>query len=58
MMELTRPFDMDKIKEILFRLKHNKAAGGLPADFYLVFWEVVKGDLKEMFDAFHSGARD
>jgi hypothetical protein len=32
-MELTRPFDMDKIKEVLFVLKHNKAAGGLPTDF-------------------------
>jgi hypothetical protein len=56
------PRQLGAIKRIrvLFALKPNKAAGtdGLPAEFYQVFWEVVKDDLKEMFDAFHSGDLD
>jgi hypothetical protein len=38
---------------VVFDLKHNKAAGpdGLPAEFYQTFREVIKYDLKEMFDA-------
>jgi hypothetical protein len=30
----------------------------LPAEFYQTFWEVIKYDLKEMFDAFHQGRLD
>jgi hypothetical protein len=57
MMELREPFYMEEIKGVLFGLKHNKAAGrdGLPADFYQVFWEVVKDDLKEMLMLFIVG---
>ena len=38
-------------------MKHNKALGlnGFPAEFYQYFWEVVKGDLKNMFHDLHSG---
>lgn len=54
---LTKEFSLEEMKEVVFGLKHNKAAGldGLPAEFYQKFWDVVKLDLKEMFDAFHRG---
>jgi hypothetical protein len=36
---LIKPVDMDKIKEVVFSLKHNKGAGpnGLPAYFFRYF---------------------
>jgi hypothetical protein len=38
-------------------MKHNKALGpdGLPAEFYLVFWSLIKDDLMAMFRDFHAG---
>lgn len=37
-------------------MKHNKAAGPdyLPIEFYQVFWDKIKHDLKALFDAFHA----
>jgi hypothetical protein len=58
--ELTKPFDLEEIKRVVFDMKHNKAAGpdGFPAEFYQVFWDTIKEDLKEMFDKFHDGNLD
>jgi hypothetical protein len=38
-------------------MKHNKALGpdGFPAEFYQVFWSLIKDDLMAMFRDFHSG---
>lgn len=54
---LTKEFDMEEIINVVFSLKHNRAAGpdGLSAGFYQRFWEEVKFDLKELFYAFHKG---
>ena len=54
---LLAPFDFEEIKEVVFSMKHFKAAGpdGLPVGFYQDFWEIIKLDLKEMFDVFHRG---
>jgi len=32
-------------------MDHNKAPGsdGFPAEFYQQFWEIIKGDLMQMF---------
>jgi hypothetical protein len=58
--ELIKPFDLEEIKRVVFDMKHNKAAGpdGFPAEFYQVFWDTIKEDLKEMFDRFHEGNLD
>jgi hypothetical protein len=50
----------EEIRDVVFDLKHNKAAGpnGLPAEFYQTSWEIIKYDLKEMFDAFYQGRLD
>jgi hypothetical protein len=38
-------------------MEHNKAPGadGFSAEFYQVFWNVIKDDLLALFDAFHKG---
>jgi hypothetical protein len=38
-------------------MKHNKALGpdGFPAEFYQVFWSLIKDDLMTMFRDFHTG---
>jgi hypothetical protein len=38
-------------------MKHNKAPGpdGFPAEFYQVFWSLIKDDLMAMFRDFHAG---
>lgn len=39
----------------IFQMEHNKAPGsdGFPAEFYQVFWELIKEDLIAMFSDFH-----
>jgi hypothetical protein len=48
---LTANFTEVEVKEAIMQLQRNKAPGpdGLPAEFYQVFWEVIKGDLMDMF---------
>ena len=38
-------------------MKHNKASGldGFPAEFYQIFWSLIKDDLMAMFREFHVG---
>jgi hypothetical protein len=38
-------------------MKHNNAPGrdGFPAEFYQVFWSLIKDDLMAMFRDFHAG---
>lgn len=57
---LIASFSMEEIKNAVFGIKHNKAAGpdGLPIEFYQEFWEDIKHDLKELFDAFNAGKLD
>lgn len=54
---LTAMFTEAEIKEAVFQMEHNKAPGpdGFLAEFYQVFWEVVKADLMSMFIDFHKG---
>jgi hypothetical protein len=34
--ELTKPFDLEEIKRVVFEMKHNRVAGpeGFPGEFY------------------------
>ena len=38
-------------------MEHNKAPGpdGFPAEFFQVFWSVIKDDLLALFEDFHKG---
>jgi len=54
---LMAPFTEKEIREAIFSMEHNKAPGpdGFPVEFYQHFWEVIKGDLINMFHDLHSG---
>jgi hypothetical protein len=48
---LTNPFTEEEVLEAISQMEHNKAPGpdGFPAEFYQIFWSVIKGDLMAMF---------
>jgi len=54
---LVSPFSEEEVKAAIFQMKHNKAPGpdGFPAEFYQVFWEVIKTNLMAFFKVFQSG---
>lgn len=57
---LCKPFDEIEIKDAIFQMETNKAAGpdGIPAEFYQTCWEIVKKDFVELFVLFHAGKLD
>jgi hypothetical protein len=54
---LLADFSEKEVRDAIFQLKHNKAPGpdGFPAEFYQVFWSLIKDDLMAMFRDFHAG---
>ena len=54
---LTAPFTEKEIRDAVFDMEHNKAPGpdGFLAEFYQQFWDVIKGDLMNMFHDLHKG---
>ena len=52
---LIESFSEKEVREAIFQMKHNKAPGpdGFPAEFYQVFWSLIKHDLMAMFQDFH-----
>jgi hypothetical protein len=54
---LTESFTEKEVREAVFQMKHNKSPGpdGFPAEFYQVFWSLIKNDLMAMFVDFHYG---
>jgi hypothetical protein len=48
--ELMAEFVEKEVREAIFQMKHNKAPGpdGFPAEFYQVFWSLIKDDLMAM----------
>jgi len=54
---LTAPFTEKEIRDAIFDMEHNKEPGpdGFPAEFYQQFWDVIKGDLMNMFHDLHKG---
>jgi mannosylglycoprotein endo-beta-mannosidase len=55
--ELMAEFTEKEVRDAIFQMKHNKATGpdGFPAEFFQVFWSLIKDDLMAMFRDFHSG---
>jgi len=52
---LISTFTEIEVKEAVFQMEHNKAPGpdGFPAEFFQVFWEIIKEDLMALFKDFH-----
>jgi hypothetical protein len=50
-------FEKEVVREVIFQMKHNKPSrpDGFPAEFYQVFWSLIKDDLMAMFQDFHAG---
>jgi hypothetical protein len=57
---LIADFTENEVREAVFQMEHNKAPGpdGFPAEFYQVFWGVIKDDLLAMFHDFHKDSLD
>lgn len=58
--DLCRPFSESEIKNALFQMEHNKAAGPdkIPVEFYQTRWNIIKEDIMELFNDFHQGKLD
>jgi hypothetical protein len=54
---LVEEFMEDKVRKVVFQMEHNKALGpdGFPAEFYQVFWDLIKNDIMTLFGEFHRG---
>jgi hypothetical protein len=54
---LEEEFSEKEVREAIFGMKHNRAPGpdGFPAEFYQVFWSLIKNDLMAMFRDFYRG---
>jgi hypothetical protein len=54
---LVSSFMEEEVKQAIFQMEHNKAPGpdGFPAEFYQVFWDLIKDDLLSLFHEFHKG---
>jgi hypothetical protein len=48
----------EEVKRAVFQMEHNKSPGldGVSAEFYQVFWDILKGDLMALFCEFHQGS--
>jgi hypothetical protein len=57
---LIADFTENEVREAVFQMEHNKAPrpDGFPAEFYQVFWGVIKDDLLAMFYDFHMDSLD
>ena len=57
---LCRPFSESEIKNALFQMEHNKAAGtnAIPIEFLQTCWEIIEEDIIQMFDDLHKGRLD
>jgi hypothetical protein len=57
---LCSPFPKNEIKDALFSMERNKAAGPdkIPIEFYQTCWEIVKGDIIQLYNDFYEGSVD
>jgi hypothetical protein len=54
---LVAEFSEKETRDAIFQMKHNKAPGpdGFLAEYYQVFWSLIKDDIMAMFRDFHTG---
>jgi hypothetical protein len=54
---LTADFIEKEVYDAVMQMKKNKAPGpdGFPAEFYLIYWNIIKGDLMCLFERFRQG---
>jgi hypothetical protein len=57
-LELTSPFTLEEIEEVVKSSDGNKSPGpdGFNFSFLKKFWELLKGDIRIMFDQFHGNS--
>lgn len=57
---LDRRFEESEIREVIFSMACNKAAGpdGFPVEFFQKCWDFIKQDIMNMFHAFHDNKID
>ena len=57
---LISAFTESEVRDAVFQMEHNKAPGpdGFPAEFYQVFWDIIKEDLLRLFADLHREALD
>jgi hypothetical protein len=57
---LCQPFSETEVKNALFQMEGNKAAGPdkIPVEFYQSCWDIVKVDIMKLFDDFLHGNVD
>jgi hypothetical protein len=57
---LIGPFTESEVTAAVFQMEHNKAPcpDGFPAEFYQVFWGIIKDDLLRLFSDLHREALD
>lgn len=57
---LTRPFSDTEIKNYLFSMRPNKAAGpdNIPIEFFQHCWGIVKKEVMLLFEWFHENKLD
>jgi mannosylglycoprotein endo-beta-mannosidase len=57
---LIGPFTESEVRAAVFQMEYDKAPGldGFPAEFYQVFWGIIKDDLLRLFSDLHREALD
>jgi hypothetical protein len=58
--ELEKPFSELEIKDSAFSMEKNTAPGPdhIPVEFYQHCWDIIKGDLVDLFEDFHNSKLD
>ena len=53
---LVAPFTEKEVRNTVFDMEHKElGSDGFPVEFYQEFWEVIKGDLMQIFHDIHAG---
>jgi hypothetical protein len=50
-------YHQEEVRKAIFQMEHNKASGPdrFPAEFYQMFWDLIKRELMALFKEFHKG---